>query len=123
MRRRPRLKPFSRQQTPTTRPFTAAAVRRMLSNPMYAYGINLLPSERVAEEVVKLNVQLAQQMRETGVTYKLDDLDQWFLELLQQLEDSGVCRRGEPYPPIITKELWLQAQLTTIKKLAIGDEL
>ena len=93
-------------------------MHHMLSNPVYAYGINLLPEERVAEEVMKLNAQLAQAMRETGVTLTLDDLDQRFQALLQQLEDSGIYKRGEPYPPIITKELWLHAQLVTIHKLA-----
>jgi hypothetical protein len=43
--------------------FTAADVRLMLSSPVYAYGINLLSAERVAEEVMKLNVQFAQQIR------------------------------------------------------------
>ena len=39
----------------------------MLSSPEYAYGINLLPAERVAEEVMKLNVQLAQEVRDSDV--------------------------------------------------------
>ncbi len=50
----------------------------MLSSPVYAYGINLLPAERVAEEVMTLNVQLAQTVREIGATFTLDDLDQIF---------------------------------------------
>ena len=94
----------------------------MLSSPVYAYGINLLPSERVAEEVTRLNAQLALEMLETGVTFTLDELDQRFQVLLQQLEDSGICHRGEPLPPIITKEQWLQAQLASIQKLAKGNE-
>jgi hypothetical protein len=53
------------------RPFIAADVRLTpsVSSPVYTYGINLQPAERVAEEVMKLNTQLAQDMRETGVTY------------------------------------------------------
>jgi hypothetical protein len=31
------------------RPFAAADVRRMLSDPVYAYRINLLPAERVTK--------------------------------------------------------------------------
>ena len=123
MRRRPRSNTNPSKQTQSRRPFTAADVRLLLSSPLYAYGINLLPAERVAEEVTKLNAQLAQEMRETGVTFTLDDLDQRFQALLQQLEDSGVCHRGEPLPPIITKEQWLQAQMATIQKLAKGEKL
>jgi hypothetical protein len=48
----------------------------MLSGPVYAFGINLQPAERVAEEVMKLNVRLAQGIRETGVTFTLADLNQ-----------------------------------------------
>ena len=62
----------------------------MLSNPVYAYGINLLPAERVAEEGMKLNAQLAQEMRETGVTLTLDDLDQRFQALLRYLENASI---------------------------------
>jgi hypothetical protein len=95
----------------------------MLSSPVYAYGINLLPAERVAEEVMKLNAQLAQDMRATGAIFTLTDLDQRFQALLQRLENDGVCQRDEDYPPILTKEWWLQAQLVTIQKLARGEEL
>jgi hypothetical protein len=123
MRRRSQSKANPRQQAPTGRPFTAADVRLMLSSPVYANGINLLPAERVAEEVTQFNTRLAQIMRETGVTYSLADLDQRFQVLLQQLEDTGICHRGEFLSLIITKEQWLQAQLVTIQKLARGEEL
>ena len=53
----------------------------------------------------------------------LNDLDQRFQALLQQLEDTGVCLRGESLPPIITKEQWLQAQLVTIQKLTEDKKL
>src|SRR5450759_3860653 len=75
MHRKPRSNANPRQQAPTGQAFTAADVRLMLSSPVYAYGINLLPAERVAEEVTKLNVQLAQVKRETGATFTLADLD------------------------------------------------
>ena len=120
MRRNTRPRANPRQQAPPGQPFTAADVRRLLSDPAYAYGVNLLPAERVADEVMKLNAQLAREVRETGATFTLDDLDQRFQALLKQLEDSGVCRRGEDLPPIVTKEQWLQTQLTTIQKLAWG---
>lgn len=96
MRHRPRSKSYPRQQTPTGRAFTATDARFLLSSPVYAYSINLLPVERVAEEVMKLNVQLAQEMRETGVTFTLGNLDLRFQTLLQQLKDNGICHRGEP---------------------------
>jgi hypothetical protein len=76
----------------------------MLSSPVYAYGINLLPPEGVAEAVMQLNTQLAQEVRETGVTFTLADLDARFRALFQQLEGSGAYRRGEDLPPILTKE-------------------
>ncbi len=62
MRRRPGSNGKSRQQSPPGRPFTAADVRLMLSSPVYAYGVNLLPAERVAEEVMRLNTQRVQEM-------------------------------------------------------------
>jgi hypothetical protein len=95
----------------------------MQASPVYAYGINLQPAERVAEEVMQLNTHLAQAVRETGATFTLDYLDQRIQALLYQLEDARICRRGEDYPPIITMEQWLQAQLVTIQKLARGEEL
>jgi hypothetical protein len=95
----------------------------MLSSPAYAYDINLLPAERVAEEVMKLNAQLAEIVRETGATFTLDDLDQRFQVLLQQLEDSGSYHRDTPCTPTITKEQWLQSQLVTIMKIARGEKL
>jgi hypothetical protein len=95
----------------------------MLSDPAYAYGINLLPAERVAEEVMQLNTQLAKQVRETGTTFTLNDLDERFQALLRKLEESGTCQRGEDLPPIVTKEQWLQAQWATIQKFARGEGL
>ena len=104
MRRKRRTKANLHKQVPTERQFTSADVRLMLSSPVYAYGINLLPAQRVAEEVMKLNVQLAQEMRETGIIFTLDDLDQRFQALLQRLEDTGICSRGDPLLPVISKE-------------------
>ena len=95
----------------------------MLSSPVYTYGINLQPTERVAEEVMKLNAQLAQIVRETGVTFTLADLDHRFQALLRHLEEDGTCQRSEPLPPIVTKDQWLKAQLVTIQKLANGVQL
>jgi len=95
----------------------------MLSSPVYAYGINLQPAERVAEEVMKLNALLAQVVKETGVTFTLADLDQRFQSLLHQLEADGICQRDVDYLPVVTKELWLQAQLVTIQKLARGEKI
>lgn len=79
------------RQAPPGQPFTAAGVRLTpgVSSPVYAYGINLKPAERVAEEVMKLNAQLAMVVRETGATFTLDDLDQRFQALLHQLEADG----------------------------------
>jgi hypothetical protein len=76
----------------------------MLTSPVYTYGINLLPTERVAGEVMKLNVQLALAMQVTGVTYSLNDIDQCFQALLRQLENYGICKRGESLLPIFTKD-------------------
>ncbi len=62
-------------------------------------------------------------MKENGITFTLDELDQHFQALFKQLEDNGAFRCGVPAPPIITKEQWLQAQWVTIQKLAQGEEL
>ena len=58
----------------------------------------------MADEVTQLNQQLAQEVRNTGATFTLDDLDRRFQTLLKQLEDSGTCRRDELMPSLVTKE-------------------
>jgi hypothetical protein len=95
----------------------------MLSSPVYAYGINLVPADRVADAVMQLNTQLAQAMRDTGTTFTLDELDRRFQALLQELEVSGQCARAEDHPPIIPKDQWLQTQLRAIEKLSRGERL
>ena len=122
MRRRSRPKANVRKPAPAGEAFTAEDVQLILSSPVYAYGTcGLQPTERVPEEVMKLNALLALLVRETGATFTLDDLDHRYQTLLRQLEDTGVFRRDEDLPPIITRELWLRAQLTTIQKLARGE--
>ncbi len=101
---------------------TAENVRQMLSSPVYAYGINLVPAERVASAVMQLNRRLAKEMHDTGAAFTLDDLDRRFQALLHELEASGRCTREEDYPPIVPKELWLQAQFKTIEKLARDED-
>ena len=93
---------MSKQRPSAARQFTAEDVRLMLSSPVYGYGINLMPAERVAEVVLKLNTQLAQKLRDTGTTFTLAELDQRFQALLQELEESGTCIREEDYPPIMS---------------------
>jgi hypothetical protein len=109
MHRRQLSKANPPKQTPTGRVFAAADVRITpgVFSPVYAYGINLQPSERVIEEVFKLNAKLAQVVRDTGATFTLDDLDERFQALWQQLQDAVICRRDVPCTPIIAKEQWL----------------
>jgi hypothetical protein len=102
---------------------SAEDVRHMLSSPVYAYGINLVPAERVAAAVMQLNMQLAQEMRDSGATFTLDELDQRFQALLRELETSGQCTRAEDHTPIISKEVWLQTQIRAIEKLSRGEVL
>ncbi len=90
MRRRPGSNAHPRNGAPARQPFTAADVRRMLSDPAYAYGIYLLPAERVAEEVMRLNEHLAREVRETGATFTLDPLEQRLQELLRRSECKGL---------------------------------
>jgi hypothetical protein len=104
-------------------PFTAGDVRLILSSPVYAYGINLLPAERVADAVMQTNRQLAREVRDTGESFSLEELDRRFLALFSELEASGTCTRGEDLPPIVPKTQWLQTQLITIQKLSRGEEL
>ena len=95
----------------------------MLSSPVYAYGLNLLPVEDVPDAVMELNKRLAQGMRDTGVELALEELDRRFQTLLDELDASGKYTRDADAPPIITKELWLRAQLVTIGKLVRGEQL
>ena len=113
---------MSNRQQPG-RKFTAEDARLMLSSPVYAYGINLVPTELVADAVMQLNKRLAEEMRDTGATFTLDELDHRFMALLRELENSGTCTRAEDYPPIVSKDLWLQAQMKTIEKLSRGERL
>jgi hypothetical protein len=53
----------------------------------------------MADEAMRLNMQLAHEVRESGATLTLDDLDRRVQEPFKPLEDSGVCRRGEPVQP------------------------
>jgi hypothetical protein len=108
----------SRQQA-----MTAKDVRIMLSSPVYAYGVNLLPADRVADAVMSLNSNLAQEMRETRKHFTLEELDERFQTLLRELETIEGYTRGEDHPPIVSKEMWLQTQLRTIEKLSRGEKL
>jgi hypothetical protein len=103
--------------------FSVEDVRFMLSSPVYGYGINLLPAERAAEAVMQLNMRLAQEMRDSGKAFTLEELDQRFQVLFHELETSGACTRGADGPPLVTKEQWLHAQLKTIEKLSRGETL
>ena len=113
---------MSKRQQPN-RKLTAVDVRQMLSNPLYGYGINLVPSERVAEAVMQLNTKLAHEMHDSGATFTLNQLDQHFQALFLELEKSGTCTREEDYPSLVSKDLWLQAQMKTIEKLSRGEQL
>jgi hypothetical protein len=97
-------------QPGTSGKFTAEDVRLMLSSPAYSYGINLLPADKVAEAVMQLNTRLAEEMRASKKRFTLQELDEKFLALLKELEESGDFRRGQDHPPIVPKETWLQAQ-------------
>jgi hypothetical protein len=112
-----------RKSKPSRAPFTADDVRLMLSSPVYGYGINLLPADRAAEAVMQLNIRLAHEMRDTGKVFSLEELDRHFQALFSELETLGTCTLGADSPPIVTKEQWLQAQLTTIQKLSRGEQL
>jgi excisionase family DNA binding protein len=101
---------------------TAEDVRIMLSSPVYAYGINLLPAERVAYAVMDLNSKLALEMRETHKYFTLEELDERFQMLLSVLEMTEGYTRGEDHPPIVSKEMWLQTQQRTIEKLSRGEK-
>ena len=61
--------------------------------------------------------------RRNGCHIQPANLDQHFQASLKHLKDSGACHRGEPYPPIISKEQWLQVQWVTIQRLARDEEL
>ena len=82
---------FQDEQATTTKQKTHGLVdvRQMLSNPLYGYGINLVPSERVAEAVMQLNTKLAHEMHDSGATFTLNQLDQHFQALFLELEKSG----------------------------------
>jgi hypothetical protein len=112
-----------RKRQRSTRPFTADDVRRILSSPVYGYGINLQPADRVAADVMQLNTQLAQELRDTDTLFSLAELDHRFQTLFRKLETSGTCTRRADSPPVVTKEQWPQAQLVAIQKLSRGEEL
>jgi hypothetical protein len=98
-------------------------MRFIISNTIQQNEIRIIKKYSVAEEVMRLNAELAQEMRETGATFTLNDLDQRFQALLRQMETECACHRGEPAPPIIPKQQWLQVQWVTIQKQTRGEEL
>jgi hypothetical protein len=73
---------------------------------------------RITEQVDRFNAPRAQEWGVTRVILTLDDLDHGFKALLKRLKNDGLCQRGEPHPPFLTKAQW-----ATIQKLARGEAL
>ncbi len=101
--------------------WTAEQVRDMLTNPIYGYGIVLEPAGVVTAQVQRLESALAQEQKERGKPFSLEELDQRFQALFRQLVEDGSCRREPDAPPLIKREEWLQAQQVTIERLARGE--
>ncbi len=102
--------------------FTPEQVRDMLTNPIYGYGLNLQPSEKASEQVLALDRQIAEEVRRSGRAPLVDELDQRFQRLFQQLIDEGTCIRGPDAEALIGKEKWLQSQQARINRLVRDDD-
>ncbi len=104
-------------------PMSANDVRDILNNPVYGYGIVLEPFDVAIAQVAALNRQLADEQRERGREFSLQELDQRFQKLFERLVNEGICKRGPDAPPIVTKEEWLKAQQVAIGRLARGEPM
>jgi hypothetical protein len=82
-----------------------------LFNPVYGYGRLLDPSEVVVVRVINLNEELAERQKTLGRTLTLDELDEEFTALMDDLVAQGLCRHIQDVPSIISKERWLSTQL------------
>ncbi len=107
---------------PGQKEWTEADVLAILSNPIYGYGINLVPYDTVVEHVQRLHSELAQEQAERGRPFNLEELDQRFRALFTWLEAEGFCQRGPEAPTIVSLDQWLAAQQTIISRLAAGEE-
>lgn len=102
--------------------FTPEQVRDTLTNPIYAYGLNLQPYEKASEQVLALDRQIAEEVRRSGRAPSVDELDQRFQRLFQQLIDESTCVRGPDAEALLSKEKWLQSQLTRITRLVSSED-
>jgi len=102
---------------------TVDDVRQILTNPVYGYGINFEPVERVTQAVMQLNQTLARQMQLSNTAPTLAELDQHFQALFQTLEESGRCTRTSECPPIVSRDVWLESQQIIIERLSRGEEV
>ncbi len=64
-------------------PWTEQAVRDLLTNPVYGYGLRLEPSEVVAVHIQELEHILAKEQRERRKPFSLEELDQRFQTLFR----------------------------------------
>lgn len=115
----------SKMTNPSNDPneFTGEDVGLTLTSIADAYGITLLPVDRVARAMIELNGKLAKDMRTSKTGYTTHDLDQKYQALMHELEATGACTRGEDKPPTVSRDRWLQAQLNMIESLARDDRL
>jgi hypothetical protein len=53
----------------------------------------------------------------------LDELDEEFTALLDDLVSEGLCQRMQDLPPLVPKAEWLRTQQEVIHRLVVGEEL
>ncbi len=99
------------------RPLTGRDVLDMVNNPIYGYGLVLEPMGDLVEAVDDFVHALAERPEE----YTVEALDREFQGLFVRLERSGRYRRLPDAPTLVTKELWLGAQLSHIRQIRAGE--
>ncbi len=110
----------SRSMRPSYR-WTGPKVRDMLTNPIYGYGVVLLPADQVPLAIQQFEEQLANEQSKRGFAFTLQELDERFQAHFKSLVESGSFALGRDAPPLIDKETWLKAQQVAISRIARGE--
>ena len=99
------------------RPFTARDAERVLNDPAYAFGLVLEPRADLVATVGAFTRGLAERPEQ----WDRASLEGEYRALFARLEASGRFRRGPDVPPTIAVAAWLDAQLTRIARLRVGE--
>jgi len=100
--------------------FMVEDVVTVLHDPRYGYGRALEPQAEAVSFFVELNKELAEQWGRSDQVPTLAELDTIVSAALDWLVEQGICHRAADVAPIVSKDVWLQAQQSEIRRIAYG---